>query len=395
MLSYWERQSFTSYDHIVVGSGIVGISAAIELKEAFPKQSVLVLERGLLPTGATTRNAGFACMGSATELLADLETQTEEEVVALFMRRKVGLDILRQRLNDTALGYSAHGGYELIAEKDLGAMDRLDYLNKLLRPKLGKNPFKDGRKRIKEFGFSEKLVPAMIENVCEGGINSGQAMRSLIALAHEKGVEIKTGADVKRFEEDKDGVTIEVGDPFRKESLLLRTQTLSICTNAFAKQLLPDEDVIPGRGQVLITKPIPGLRLKGVFHYDAGYYYFRELDGRVLIGGGRNLDFEGERTTEFFLSDLIQQDLEMKLREMILPAQDFEIDMRWSGIMAFGQTKAPIIKAFSERVFGAFRMGGMGVALGSAAAKELAFLIATPRTHVTNVGTRRGAFLTQ
>jgi glycine/D-amino acid oxidase-like deaminating enzyme len=206
-------------------------------------------------------------------------------------------------------------------------------------------------------------------------------------LAQQKGIEIKTGADVRRFEEDAAGVTIEVDDPFRKESLLLRCQTLSICTNAFAKQLLPDEDIIPGRGQVLITKPVPGLRFKGIFHYDAGYYYFRELDGRVLIGGGRNLDFEGERTAEFTLSNLIQQDLETKLREMILPNQEFEIDMRWSGIMAFGQTKAPIIKAFSERVFGAFRMGGMGVALGSAAAKELAFLIAEPRTQLSSKGT--------
>ncbi len=380
MLSYWERQSFTSYDHIVVGSGITGISAAIELKETFPKSRVLVLERGLLPTGATTRNAGFACMGSATELLADLEHQTREDVVALFMRRKTGLDILRQRLDDAALGYRADGGYELIAEKDLAVMERLDFLNHLLQPYLRKAAFKPANKRIRRFGFSENHVSALIENGCEGSINSGQAMRSLIALAQSRGVEIKTGADVRRFEEEKDGVMIEVAEPFRQETLTLRCETLSICTNAFAKQLLPDEDVVPGRGQVLVTRPIPGLKFRGIFHYEAGYYYFRELDGRVLIGGGRNLDFEGERTTEFSLSQRIQEDLEEKLREMILPGQDFEIDMRWSGIMAFGAAKLPIIKAFSERVYGAFRMGGMGVALGSAAAKELAFLVAEPRT---------------
>ncbi len=382
MLSYWERQSFTSYDHIVVGSGITGISAAIELKETFPKSRVLVLERGLLPTGATTRNAGFACMGSATELLADLEHHSRKEVVALFMRRKTGLDILRQRLDDAALGYRADGGYELIAAKDLGIMGRLDFLNNLLKPYLHKAAFKPANKRIRQFGFSESGVAGLIENTFEGSINSGQTMRSLIALAQSKGVEIKTGADVRRFEEKGDGVTIEVGEPFRKEGLMLRCETISICTNAFAKQLLPDEDVVPGRGQVLVTRPIPGLKFRGIFHYDAGYYYFRELDGRVLIGGGRNLDFEGERTTEFSLSQRIQEDLEEKLREMILPDQKFEIDMRWSGIMAFGATKAPIIKAFSERVFGAFRMGGMGVALGSGAAKELAFLVAEPRISI-------------
>ena len=49
------------------------------------------------------------------------------------------------------------------------------------------------------------------------------------------------------------------------------------------------------------------------------------------------------------------------------------------GIMAFGATKSPIIKAFSDRVFGAFRMSGMGVALGSAAARELGHLIASAK----------------
>jgi glycine/D-amino acid oxidase-like deaminating enzyme len=379
MLSYWERQSFTSYDHIVVGSGIVGVSVAIGLKETFPAARVLVLERGLLPTGATTRNAGFACMGSATELLADLALHSEEEVVALFVRRKRGLGLLRQRLSDEALGYRADGGYELIAQQDIAVMDRLDYLNELLRPHLGTDAFRPANERISDFGFAAQYVSALIENTCEGSIDSGKAMRSLIVLAMSKGVEIKTGAEVLRFADEGDSVTIEVADPFRREALILKSATLSICTNAFAAQLLPGEDVIPGRGQVLITKPVPGLRFKGIFHYDAGYYYFREIDGRVLLGGGRNLDFEGEKTTAFALNEPIQKDLEQKLRDMILPGQHFEIDMRWAGIMAFGQTKAPIIKAFSERVFGAFRMGGMGVALGSLAASEMTSLIAGAR----------------
>lgn len=375
MLSYWEKQSFTVYDHIIVGSGITGISVAIELKEAFPNARVLVLERGLLPTGATTRNAGFACMGSAGELLSDLATHSEAEVVNLFMRRKHGLDILRQRLDDVSLGYRADGAFELIGEKDRGVMGRLDYLNDLLRPHVGCDAFRPANERMRAFGFSTKHVAAVIENSCEGSIHSGQMMRSLTALAASKGVEIKTGADVLRFDEDEAGVHVDVSGPYRQEIIPLFCQTLSICTNAFTKQLLPDEDVVPGRGQVLVTKPVPGLRFRGIFHYEAGYYYFRELDGRVLIGGGRNLDFEGERTTDFALSAHIQQDLEDKLRDMILPGQPFEIDMRWAGIMAFGATKGPIIKAFSERVFGAFRMSGMGVALGSLAAKELARLL--------------------
>ena len=111
MLSYWEQQSFTRYDHIVAGAGIVGLSAAIELKDRYPTARVVVLERGLLPTGASSRNAGFACMGSVTELLDDLQNTDESEVYALYEWRKRGLERLRARLGDATIGYTERGSY--------------------------------------------------------------------------------------------------------------------------------------------------------------------------------------------------------------------------------------------------------------------------------------------
>ena len=63
-LSYWELKSwFTNVDYTIVGSGIVGLSCALQLKDQFPKANILVLERGMLPQGASTKNAGFACFG--------------------------------------------------------------------------------------------------------------------------------------------------------------------------------------------------------------------------------------------------------------------------------------------------------------------------------------------
>lgn len=375
MFSYWERQSFTYYDYVIIGSGIVGLSAAIELKQQYSDASVLVLERGLLPTGASTRNAGFACMGSLTELLDDLENNDEASVIALFEERKKGLDKLRSRLGDERIGYKANGSYELINKDELPLLEAMNRLNELLAPVTGQASFRLVNEKIDAFGFNNEYTKALIENTCEGEINTGMMMRALIDLAQSTGVEIKTGAAVVRFEESGKNVAVIVGDPFRKEQWSLACNKLLICTNAFTRKLLPDEDVVPGRGQVLITKPLPGLKFKGIYHFDKGYYYFREIDGRVLFGGGRNLDFAGETTEQIALSDLIQKDLEQKLRNIILPNTPFEIDMRWAGIMAFGNHKGPIVKAFSDRVFGAFRMGGMGVALGSRAAEKAAQLI--------------------
>lgn len=369
MFSYWERESFFNYGHIVIGSGITGLSTAIELRALYPADRILVLERGMISSGASTRNAGFACMGSVTELLADLQVMEENEVVNLFAERKKGLEILRQRLGDERIGYSANGSYELIDTGAKEALNKIDYLNELLLPVNNQPSFRLANEKIISFGFNEQYTAALIENTCEGELHTGKMMRALTDYALQQGIEIKTGAQVLRYEEEGNGVMVQLAG-----GIQLHCKTLNLCTNAFTKQLLQDVDITPGRGQVLITEPIEGLKLKGVFHMDEGYYYFREIDGRVLIGGGRNLDFEGEVTTDMMVTERIQNSLEEKLREIILPGVKFEVSQRWAGIMAFGATKQPIIKAFSDRVFGAFRMGGMGVALGSRVAQQLADL---------------------
>jgi len=375
MLSYWEQQSFTQYDHVVIGSGIVGLSTAIELKERHPAARTLVLERGLLPTGATTRNAGFASTGSVTELLDDLAHMSETAVAGLFERRLKGLERLRKRFTEAQTGYADDGGYELIRETEQDALERIDYLNDLLRPVAGRTVFRRADERIAAFGFSTTQTKALIESTAEGTLHSGTLMRSLQAYALQLGIELRTGADVTTFHEHGSGVTVLVQDPFRKAVWEVHAGRLFVCTNAFTRKLLPDEEIIPGRGQILVTAPVPGLRFKGAFHFDKGYYYFRDIDGRVLIGGARNLDFAGETTTEFTVTERIQQELEQQLATLILPGVPFTITHRWAGIMAFGPSgKTPVVKAFSDRVFGAFRMSGMGVALSSHVAAELAEL---------------------
>jgi glycine/D-amino acid oxidase-like deaminating enzyme len=374
MISFWEKTSLLTYDFIVIGSGIVGLNTAINLKIQYPMSSVLVLERGILPTGASTRNAGFACMGSLSELTDDLQTLSEEELLSLFTQRKQGIELLRQRLGDEAIGYRKNGSHELLAAHEAPVLDKLDYFNTLLREVSAAPVFRICNDAIDRFGLSRLHFPYCVETTCEGELHTGKMMRSLIDFAIGKGVEIKTGVEVLEMEESARQVTVHVHDPYRAEGMHFSAQQVLVCTNAFTPRFFPDLDIKPGRGQVILTKPIPGLRLKGIFHFDQGYYYFRELEGRILFGGGRNLDFETEATDQITLNEQIIDKLCNWLREAIIPVTPFEIDMKWSGIMAFGKDKKPIVQSFSDRIHGAFRMGGMGVALGSLVAQQLASL---------------------
>ena len=120
-LSYWELKNwFTNVDYTVVGSGIVGLHAALRLRERFPNSKILVLEKGMLPHGASTKNAGFACFGSISEIVDDLKSHSEEDVIQLIKKRWEGLQLLRKRLGDTIIDLKPYGGFELFLKEDEG-----------------------------------------------------------------------------------------------------------------------------------------------------------------------------------------------------------------------------------------------------------------------------------
>ncbi|MFD2566937.1 NAD(P)/FAD-dependent oxidoreductase [Pseudotenacibaculum haliotis] len=367
--SYWEyKEWFANNDFIVVGSGIVGLNCAIQLKKRSPRAKVLILEKGLLPQGASTKNAGFACFGSVSELLSDLKSHTEEEVLQLVKKRWNGLQLLRKTLGDEHIDYQHNYGYELFQEKTFFEACRAEIprLNTLLSPIFQQDVYEVVEN---QFRF-QKVTPNYIVNRFEGQIDTGKMMAELLKKALSLGIKIINNVTVKMYVENGEKVVVNTDQgEFISRHLLF-------ATNGFSKQLL-SENVQPARAQVLVTKPIENLHIKGTFHLDEGYYYFRNINNRILFGGGRNLDFQAEETTEFGQTELVQKKLEQVLKETILPDTPFEIDQRWSGIMGVGDQKKAIVKQISDKVFCGIRLGGMGVAIGSQVGKELADLIET------------------
>lgn len=363
--SFWENQTyFNNVDLIVVGSGIVGLNAAISFKEKYKKAKIIILERGILPYGASTKNAGFACFGSVSELLSDLKKNDEDLVWQTVEMRIKGLEVLRKRLGDKQIDYKEFGGFELFDETKIyeECANSIDDLNKKMKPftKI-KNTYSIENNKIKAFQFNK--ISGLIWNKKEGQIDTGKMMQNLIKLALDKGIIILNSISVLKIQDIKSYVVLNtsIGE--------LKSKQVIVATNGFANQLLKLDDVKPARAQVLITKPIEGLKIKGTFHYDEGYYYFRNIGKRVLFGGGRNLDFKKETTTDFELNTKIQNHLEHLLKTIILPNHTFEIEQRWCGIMGVGEKKKPIIKKISPNIVCAVRMGGMGVAIGSLVGK--------------------------
>ncbi len=373
-LSYWEIESFQQWDFIVVGSGIVGLSAAINLKERHPMASVLVLEQGLLPTGASTKNAGFACFGSLTELVADMAVLGEERCLELVKKRWYGLQKLRQRTGDLTIDYQQKGGFELITEKEADRVAEIDRVNELLARFFGIKVFREDKVLVDKFGFNKSVIKTVVANPLEGQLHTGKMIRELIKIATAKGVHIITGCKVRRHQEHTTQVELDAVS-LAGEELTFKASMVAFCTNAFASKYFPELDIRPGRGLVFVTEEMEKVPFEGAFHMQEGYYYFRNAGNRILFGGGRNLDFEGETTPEFGINERILAELKRLLVDVLVPQKQLQPEHVWSGIMAFGETKEPIVRLVSPRVAVGVRLGGMGVAIGSLVGEELAEIL--------------------
>ena len=363
--SFWEKQSLSAAaDVTILGSGIVGISTAISIKTARPELSVKVVDKACVSFGASTKNAGFACFGSVSELLDDIKAMGEDACAEIVEMRWKGLQLLRKRIADNDMDYKSCGGNEVFSNDGAAfaysCFERMDYCNDFIQRTIGLEKCYQKIPTDNPENFHQE----MIFNQYEGSLNPVKMMYQLTRMARESGVELIHGMEVQMIDSEDKKLIFNDGmeTPYR---------ILCICTNGFTKGLFPDIEVVPARNQVLITRPIPDLKLNGCYHYDRGYFYFRNYEGRILLGGARNVDFQNEFTVEPGITPVIQSALEHFL-DKIHPGASAFIEHRWSGTLGVGFSKYPICRWQDHNILIGVRLGGMGVAIGSWLGEKLA-----------------------
>ncbi len=363
MISFWEKVFYKS-DIAIIGAGITGLSLANALIEKSPDLSIILIEKDAVPSAASTRNAGFACFGSFTELISDKNKMGKDQMLALVERRWKGLQLLRKRLGDKNIQYENFGGYEILKEDQIALLNMLEEINRDLKSIFKDDVFTLRNDLISNFGFNMDWCKSLLFNPLEGQLHSGLMIKSLRKLALSKGVEIYSGLEIVDFEDVSNKVVLgsSTGHVFECKKAIF-------CNNAFSQKLFPKEDIKPGRGLVMISEEME-IPFSGTFHIDEGFYYFRDLGKRLLIGGGRNEDFSTEETFENGVNSKIKEAILDKTK-LILNGKNFKEGMWWSGIMAFGDTKMPIIKKISTNIRMGARLSGMGVALASQIAEEM------------------------
>ncbi|MFT4533883.1 MAG: gamma-glutamylputrescine oxidase [Saprospiraceae bacterium] len=349
-LSWWEYQYLLKgVDYTILGAGIVGLSTAIELKQFAPELKVLIVDKKTYPIGASTKNAGFACFGSVSEILDDVERFGEDKCHKLIDMRWRGLSIMKERISASNMDYQNKPGVEIFDQEDehyyhsqIPAVN--EYIEQVLNEKdcfsLRKGPF--GNETV---------------NRLEGCLNPQKMMASLELVARMLGVVFLQGINVEKIDENSCVLSTNFGD--------IEFNKLVVCTNGFSNRLMGGIDVQPARNQVLITSPVDGFSLDGCYHMNKGFVYFREVNSRLILGGGRHLAMHTETTDILENTDQIINYLKDLAETKILIGKEVKIDRVWSGILGVGDDKLPIVKKINNNVMVAVRMGGMGIAIGS------------------------------
>ncbi len=366
---YWHfNHHLHSYDYGIIGGGFVGMYIALHIKQKSPKAKVLLVESQQHGAMASSRNAGFACIGSVTELISDTEQYGLDKVIDLVEMRYAGLKYIEQKYGQ-AISFDWCGGYELFKEKSIReeAIAHIELYNDALQRAIGIRPYSE----VAASRF--RLDPVAIFNKVEGHIDTGTYFRLLRRECITHGVTIETGRTVTDIVESSVGVELEVRDIGAK----ITVKSLINCTNSLnQKWLSRDKGVLKTvRNQVLVTQKFSRPFIRGAYHMDQGYIYFRDLDDRILIGGARHV-FPEEETDQLGMNVDNLLYLKNILEEYILPqGVQCEIDYAWSGLLSGGTTRLPIVERVSEHQVVALRLGGMGVAIAPIIANRVLGLL--------------------
>lgn len=351
--SYWEEKEVKKdIDLIIVGAGFTGLSAAIRAKELHPKWKVVILERDQMGEGASTKNAGFACYGTLGEFLADQAEMGRDQALELILKRREGLKFLLNTVDTTKIDWQQLGGVELFLDDELGHWEACQAEISALNQDLGFTLYQESKEHQK---FNKSI--GSIYTLDEAQLNPVKLWRALYQKAILLDIIIQHGVKVDTVQS---GMSVKLGTSLGD----FHCKQVLYCTNAFGTQGY-DLDLIPSRNQVYVVENSSFKLDAKSYHQNCGYLYFRGLGNQILIGGARHISYREEISVEMAGNEKIEQYLKDYLKKHFSNKGEWRIHNHWSGIIATGNSKKPIVKKLDENIYCCLRFGGMGVALSS------------------------------
>ena len=372
-VSHW-RRSFRSPTPLdvgvcVIGAGICGVSAALAARRK--RESVVILERHTLASGASSRNAGFLMRGAACHYAEAVDLYGRAQARDLWRFTEANLEGLRREGCEALPSYrrvpsmllalhspsqrEGAGGWApssspwiptpAYAASNRSGLERS--LTLMREDGLDADWIDAASKYPDDAAWRSGLVSCALVNPHDASVNSFELMSMLAAklaphaaLASKLSSPLVENQEVFAIEPQAQGLLV------RSSDFAVRARHVIVCTNAYASLLLPgfDDLVKPRRGQMLALAS-QGRTLAASYYCNDGSEYFRQAaDGTIVVGGCRTYFADEEVGFEDRTTSSVQDALESFARAMLgYGGSPLPITARWAGTMGFSPDGLPLI----------------------------------------------------
>lgn len=361
--SFWldrtPTQKQRSYDAVIVGAGISGLSTAYWLNQEDPTLKIAIIEKSRLAFGASGRNAGFVTCGSVEHFNRMINKHGLEQATAIWRFAQENLRLLKEKIiqdQANALTFEQNGAYSLAAQANeleelkttAGIMSQLSIRTQVLSEsevaaRVGARGFVGGIKYLDDASINPVALVEQLRRKVQADLFEGVEASAIL-----------NGEDNTRI------LKTDNGD-FQAPMILLNL-------NGFSSTLHPwfSDKIYATRGQCLMFEKVP--RFMDAPCY-ANFYldYFRQLpSGELLIGGFRQIEKETEVGYSDHITEPIQKALYNFVSQHLPQFKNSPITHRWSGIMGFARDGEPMVGSIPDdpQIFfaGGYTAHGIGLA---------------------------------
>lgn len=345
-ISYWQDRSAASpvktYDAIVIGAGIAGLSTAYWLEKQNPNIKIAVIDRNFIGAGASGRNAGFVTCGSSEHFNKLMQQFSLEKAVEIWRYSEKNRELLQQEIiqgNDTEVDFFKTGSCTVAASSE----DWIRYQTLAATMQSAGIDVELIEESYLQSQYGVRGFQGAIQYLHDGIIHPIKLLQRI--QSRLKRTDFYTGEEVFSVNDNTSAVEI------RTQQNRFSAAKVFACLNGYTPYLFSEYSSLirPQRGQILVTEPLPAF-VKGPCYLTKHLCYFRQLPtGELLVGGFRNHDLEAENTAFDAATDKIQQALTEFTRNYFQNTRDVKIKHRWSGVMGFSDDGQMLIGAHPEK----------------------------------------------
>lgn len=368
-------------DVAVIGGGYTGLSAALHLARDFGIEA-RVLEAGPPGWGASGRNGGICCVGSAKlSYIAMLRRFGPEETRRFYDAERAAVALVKELAASEGIAIDAKGEGEISVAHKPSRMEGLARQQEFLLETFGQGTELWSREELAERAYRGPEAFGALYMPVGFGLHPLKYARGLARAALKHGATIHAGSRVLSWRRE--------GGAHRLATArgTLRARRVVVATNGFTREGLDpslDGRLLPALSNIIVTRPLtPAERDAQGWRTETPLYdtrnllfYFRLLpDGRFLFGG------RGGASASPAAEKGMREGLARRLGAMFPAWREIEVSHFWRGLVCLAPDLLPHLGTLPDdpTSFYALAYHGNGIAMGTWCGRALARLLAGER----------------